>query len=252
MDNKKALKKVIACIFAVGIAISVFCCFVGCEKDEQEENSIQTVYLEVFDNQGNRFYLGKDNTMHDKWLEYEYKNDYLQFTVQAYYESGDKCYEQSSSSFAQTTIPLNKPGEYLAQHIFPSPRGKIFFELHITVKEKPETRPVPIIEILPDEDCISYEMNKKYVYKYNGEWQRPKYFEAYDPEHNNALIGRFEVDYYAVDVEVVNGGDNSKIFIDEGIYKFDLLLTDSDFSIGGESGVFAPARINDIIIEIIN
>lgn len=246
---RKIVSYIMASIFLVGISASL----AGCQKKGPETtNSIQNIYLQVFDNQGNNFYLGKDNTTHEKALEYEYKNDELKFTAEAFYENGEKCSEQTFISFRQNTIHLDEPGIYNIQQIYKDSDGlDIIFKLNITVKEMPDTRPVPIIEILPGENCVSYEMNKRYVYMYNGERQMPKYFKAYDSDHPELLIAMLDVDGYAGNVELIEGDNTNEPFIGVGIYKFDLYINAPNYGIGGESGHYALVWVKDIIVEII-
>ena len=256
MTKQNSITKILICLFALVLALGVCGSSVGCQSDENgRENSLQFIYLQVSDNQGNTFYLGKDNTTHEKDLEYEYKLGDLKFTAEAYYENGEKCTQQTFISFRQNTIHLDEPGEYQIQQIYHDPDGglDVIFKLNITVKEQPDPRPVPIIEILPDENCIFYEMNKRYVYRYNGELQMPTYFKAYDPDHPERLIATLSVDGYAVNVEIVEGEETNRNFTDVGIYKFDLPVNAPDYGIGGEDFRlhYAPARIDDIIIEII-
>ena len=94
-------------------------------------------------------------------------------------------------------------------------------------------------------------MNKRYVYKYNGERQRPKYFKAYDPDYPELLIAKLEVDAYARNVEIVEGAETNRNFTDVGIYKFDLSVKAPSYGIGGDGGHYAQTFIEDIIIEII-
>lgn len=253
MTKRNYLIKILIYLLAAVFCFGMFGCFVGCQSDENgRENSLQFIYLQVSDNQGNVFYLGKDNTTHEKDLEYEYKSDDLKFTAEAYYENGEKCLQQTLISFRQNTIRLDEPGQYQIQQIYQDSDGlDVIFKLNITVKEEPDTRPVPIIEILPDENCISYEMNKRYVYKYNGERQRPKYFKAYDPEHPELLIATLSVDGYAGNVEIVEGAETNRNFTDVGVYKFDLYINAPSHNIGDGDSFYAKARIDDIIIEII-
>lgn len=256
MTKQNSITKILICLFALVLALGVCGSFVGCQSNEDEgKNSLNRIYLQVFDNQGNNFYLGKDNTTHEKDLEYEYKLGDLKFTAEAYYESGEKCTQHTFISFRQNTIHLDEPGEYQIQQIYHDPDGglDVIFKLNITVKEQPDPRPVPIIEILPDENCIFYEMNKRYVYRYNGELQMPTYFKAYDPDHPERLIATLSVDGYAVNVEIVEGEETNRNFTDVGIYKFDLPVNAPNYGIGGEDFRlhYAPARIDDIIIEII-
>lgn len=253
MTKQNSITKILICLFALVLALGVCGSFVGCQSNEDEgKNSLNRIYLQVFDNQGNNFYLGKDNTTHEKDLEYEYKSDELKFTTKAFYENGEECLAQTFISFKQNTIHLDEPGVYNIQQIYKDTNDlDIIFKLNITVKEQPDTRPVPRIEILPDENCISYEMNKRYVYKYNGERQRPKYFKAYDPDYPELLIAKLEVDAYARNVEIVEGAETNRNFTDVGIYKFDLSVKAPSYGIGGDGGHYAQTFIEDIIIEII-
>lgn len=253
MTKQNSITKILICLFALVLALGVCGSFVGCQSNEDEgKNSLNRIYLQVFDNQGNNFYLGKDNTTHEKDLEYEYKSDELKFTTKAFYENGEECLAQTFISFKQNTIHLDEPGVYNIQQIYKDTNDlDIIFKLNITVKEQPDTRPVPRIEILPDENCVSYEMNKRYVYKYNGERQRPKYFKAYDPDYPELLIAKLEVDAYARNVEIVEGAETNRNFTDVGIYKFDLSVKAPSYGIGGDGGHYAQTFIEDIIIEII-
>lgn len=253
MTKQNSITKILICLFALVLALGVCGSFVGCQSNEDEgKNSLNHIYLQVFDNQGNNFYLGKDNTTHEKDLEYEYKSDELKFTTKAFYENGEECLAQTFISFKQNTIHLDEPGVYNIQQIYKDTNDlDIIFKLNITVKELPDTRPVPRIEILPDENCVSYEMNKRYVYKYNGERQRPKYFKAYDPDYPELLIAKLEVDAYARNVEIVEGAETNRNFTDVGIYKFDLSVKAPSYGIGGDGGHYAQTFIEDIIIEII-
>ena len=254
MTKQNSITKILICLFALVLALGVCGSFVGCQSDENgRENSLQFIYLQVSDNQGNTFYLGKDNTTHEKDLEYEYKLGDLKFTAEAYYESGEKCTQHTFISFRQNTIHLDEPGEYQIQQIYHDPDGglDVIFKLNITVKEQPDPRPVPIIEILPDENCVSYEMNKRYVYKYDGEWHLPKYCKAYDPDHPELLIATLEVIFYATNAEIVEGSEANRNFTDVGVYKFDLYVYDPGYGIGGENLHYAIASIDDIIVEII-
>ena len=253
MTKQNSITKILICLFALVLGLGICSSFAGCQSNEDEgKNSLNRIYLQVFDNQGNNFYLGKDNTTHEKDLEYEYKSDELKFTTKAFYENGEECLAQTFISFKQNTIHLDEPGVYNIQQIYKDTNDlDIIFKLNITVKEQPDTRPVPRIEILPDENCVSYEMNKRYVYKYNGERQRPKYFKAYDPDYPELLIAKLEVDAYARNVEIVEGAETNRNFTDVGIYKFDLSVKAPSYGIGGDGQHYAPAKIFDIIIEII-
>ena len=253
MTKQNSITKILICLFALVLALGVCGSFVGCQSNEDEgKNSLNRIYLQVFDNQGNNFYLGKDNTTHEKDLEYEYKSDELKFTTKAFYENGEECLAQTFISFKQNTIHLDEPGVYNIQQIYKDTNDlDIIFKLNITVKEQPDTRPVPRIEILPDENCVSYEMNKRYVYKYNGERQRPKYFKAYDPDYPELLIAKLEVDAYARNVEIVEGAETNRNFTDVGIYKFDLSVKAPSYGIGGDGGHYAIVWIKGIIIEIV-
>lgn len=253
MTKQNSITKILICLFALVLALGVCGSFVGCQSNEDEgKNSLNRIYLQVFDNQGNNFYLGKDNTTHEKDLEYEYKSDELKFTTKAFYENGEECLAQTFISFKQNTIHLDEPGVYNIQQIYKDTNDlDIIFKLNITVKEQPDTRPVPRIEILPDENCVSYEMNKRYVYKYNGERQRPKYFKAYDPDYPELLIAMLDVDGYAGNVGLVEGDNSNEFFVDVGIYKFDLYINAPNYGIGGEGGHYAIVWIKGIIIEIV-
>ena len=253
MTKQNSITKILICLFALVLALGVCGSFVGCQSNEDEgKNSLNRIYLQVFDNQGNNFYLGKDNTTHEKDLEYEYKSDELKFTTKAFYENGEECLAQTFISFKQNTIHLDEPGVYNIQQIYKDTNDlDIIFKLNITVKEQPDTRPVPRIEILPDENCVSYEMNKRYVYKYDGEWHMPKYCKAYDPETPEIMIAMLEVRACAVDAEIIEGSENNSLFEDIGIYKFHLLVDSPTSGIPGEGQHYAPAKIFDIIVEII-
>ena len=253
MTKQNSITKILICLFALVLALGVCGSFVGCQSNEDEgKNSLNRIYLQVFDNQGNNFYLGKDNTTHEKDLEYEYKSDELKFTTKAFYENGEECLAQTFISFKQNTIHLDEPGVYNIQQIYKDTNDlDIIFKLNITVKEQPDTRPVPRIEILPDENCVSYEMNKRYVYKYDGEWHMPKYFKAYDPDYPELLIAMLDVDGYAGNVGLVEGDNSNEFFVDVGIYKFDLYINAPNYGIGGEGGHYAIVWIKGIIIEIV-
>ena len=111
MTKRNYLIKILIYLLAAVFCFGMFGCFVGCQSDENgRENSLQFIYLQVSDNQGNTFYLGKDNTTHEKDLEYEYKLGDLKFTAEAYYENGEKCTQQTFISFKQNTIHLDEPG----------------------------------------------------------------------------------------------------------------------------------------------
>ena len=253
MAKHKNVARILICLFALVLGLGVCGSVAGCQSNEDEgKNSLNRIYLQVFDNQGNNFYLGKDNTTHEKDLEYEYKSDELKFTTKAFYENGEECLAQTFISFKQNTIHLDEPGVYNIQQIYKDTNDlDIIFKLNITVKEQPDTRPVPRIEILPDENCVSYEMNKRYVYKYNGERQRPKYFKAYDPDYPELLIAMLDVDGYAGNVGLVEGDNSNEFFVDVGIYKFDLYINAPNYGIGGEGGHYAIVWIKGIIIEIV-
>ena len=253
MTKQNSITKILICLFALVLALGVWGSFVGCQSNEDGgKNSLNRIYLQVFDNQGNNFYLGKDNTTHEKDLEYEYKSDELKFTTKAFYENGEECLAQTFISFKQNTIHLDEPGVYNIQQIYKDTNDlDIIFKLNITVKEQPDTRPVPRIEILPDENCVSYEMNKRYVYKYDGELHMPKYFKAYDPDYPELLIAMLDVDGYAGNVGLVEGDNSNEFFVDVGIYKFDLYINAPNYGIGGEGGHYAIVWIKGIIIEIV-
>ena len=253
MTKQNSITKILICLFALVLALGVCGSFVGCQSNEDEgKNSLNRIYLQVFDNQGNNFYLGKDNTTHEKDLEYEYKSDELKFTTKAFYENGEECLAQTFISFKQNTIHLDEPGVYNIQQIYKDTNDlDIIFKLNITVKELPDTRLVPRIEILPDENCISYEMNKRYVYKYDGEWHMPKYCKAYDPDYPELLIAMLDVDGYAGNVGLVEGDNSNEFFVNVGIYKFDLYMNAPNYGIGGEGGHYAIVWIKGIIIEIV-
>ena len=128
------------------------------------------------------------------------------------------------------------------------PTGSTFFCLTVTVKEG---RPVPEIEILPYDKCIEYELNKRYVYKYDGEFHLPKKYNAYDPEFEDRdhpelrfLIMTSDVIGSAVNGTVVKGVENCEKFVDVGIYKFVLYVYNP-------LDRFAPAQIRDVIVEIV-
>lgn len=104
---------------------------------------------------------------------------------------------------------------------------------------------------MPDENCVSYETNKRYVYKYDGEWHMPKYCKAYDPETPEIMIAMLEVRACAVDAEIIEGSENNSLFENIGIYKFDLLVDSHSSGIGGEGQHYAPAKFFGIIVEII-
>lgn len=104
---------------------------------------------------------------------------------------------------------------------------------------------------MPDENSVSYETNKRYVYKYDGEWHMPKYCKAYDPETPEIMIAMLEVRACAVDAEIIEGSENNSLFEDIGIYKFDLLVDSHSSGIGGEGQHYAPAKFFGIIVEII-
>lgn len=247
MKSKKMIKLLGVLIMAM--VLSVFGCFIGCQKTE-ETQSDKDIYLKVSDNQGNIFYLGKDTANREKDLVYEYKNDVLDFKTEAFYKNGAKYTPGADMNFGSKPIHLDKPGTYTTEQIYTLSNGSwLIFRLHITVNPLPDTRPVPRIEILPDEDCISYELNEKYVYKYDGKRHRPKLFKAYDPECDAVLITTWDVDGCARNVEIVEGNKDNKNFVDIGIYKFDLCVDGVD-GIGGDYS-WAPVFIRDIIIEII-
>lgn len=79
----------------------------------------------------------------------------------------------------------------------------------------------------------------------------PKYCKAYDPETPEIMIAMLEVRACAVDAEIIEGSENNSLFEDIGIYKFDLLVDSPSSGIGGEWQHYAPAKIFDIIVEII-
>lgn len=253
MIEQKCITKILGSLFALVFAFAVCFGFAGCQRDKGEsKNSLRRIYLQVFDNQGNIFFLGKDNTSHEKDLEYEYKNGNLEFRTEAFYENGDECLAPTFIGFRQNTIRLDKPGVYNIQQIYKDSNGlDIIFKLNITVKEKPDTRPVPRIEILPDEDCVSYEFNKRYIYKYDGVWHLPKYCKAFDPNDSDILIATLEVRACVVNAEVIVGSENNALFEDIGVYRFDLLVDSPSCGIGGEGRRYAPTKIFDIIVEII-
>jgi len=258
MTKRKRITIIIVSLVVVALGV-VVCGILTRNKNKEEawKASFRSIYLRVSDNQGNRFDLGKDRTMHEKNLEYEYADDVLKFDAEAFYANGTPCLEQTFISFRQITIQLSEPGLYHVDQIYKDPDGglDLSFRLNVTVKKEPDTRPVPVIEILPDENCVSYEMNKRYVYKYDGEWHLPKYFKAYEPsayEHGfKSLIATLSVDGYAGNVEKVEGPDTNQDLIDIGVYKFELYVNAPNVGIGGEDGNFAPTKIFNIIVEII-
>ena len=65
------------------------------------------------------------------------------------------------------------------------------------------------------------------------------------------MIAMLEVRACAVDAEIIEGSENNSLFEDIGIYKFDLLVDSPSSGIGGEGQHYAPAKIFDIIVEII-
>lgn len=224
-------------------------CFAGCGKEENS-GPRKDIYLKVTDNQGNSFFIGKNHTMNEKDVEYDGKHGDLNF-YEAYYETGERCAALPEISFDQRMLPMDKPKVYPLQQIYPFSEGSdVIFKLNVTVKEIPDERPVPVVEVLPDEDCSSYEMNKKYVYKYDGEYHRPTYCKAYDPAHGD-FIAKILIRSHAFNSEIIEGDENNQKFIDVDVYKFDLYINAPGYSIGGEDSRYAKTRIDDIIIEII-
>ena len=155
------MKKLISSILVGVLLVCIGICCVGCQNNQGSESQ-SYVYLYVRDNQGNHFYLGKDQTMRSKTLEYDYDNNVLTFSTKAYYESGEECLMQSVVSFDMKTIKLNEPGEYKLQHYYENSKNEPF-ELTVKVKEKTDERLIPIIEIEPGENCVEYVTNEKYV-----------------------------------------------------------------------------------------
>ena len=132
------------------------------------------------------------------------------------------------------------------------PTGSTFFCLTVTVKEG---RPVPEIEILPDDKCIEYELNKRYVYKYDGKFHLPERFTVYDCTHmsEDGSVDRFPIGSYltykfAYEMKIVEGSTDNSAFIDVGIYKFSLYVTSERLN---KEDKYAPAQIRDVIVEIV-
>ena len=65
------------------------------------------------------------------------------------------------------------------------------------------------------------------------------------------MIATLSVDGYAGNVEIVEGAETNRNFTDVGIYKFDLYINALSHNIGDGDSFYAKARIDDIIIEII-
>lgn len=258
MRKTDKLKKFV--IYFLGIVIGVSCslCLIGCQDKTEDDKPRKDIYLEVRNNKGPTIYLGKENTSREKSMEFKYESDVLRFTTKAFYQSGEECLLHAEGKFDNQVVKLNKPGTYELKQTYPFSNGyEVVFKLYVTVKEKPDNRPVPEIEILPDDDCISYELNKKYVYKYDGEWHMPKYFNVYDcigvdfgvPKY---IIAKLITFLYCVNVEIVEGAETNRHFVDVGIYKFEIYVNDINSGIGYEGSRYAPASLEDIIIEIIN
>lgn len=148
---------------------------------------------------------------------YEYSTRVLRFKTKVYYDNGEQFIPSNVIGFDQKSIPLDKAGTYNLSSVVVLPTGSTFFCLTVTVKEGPDERPVPVIEILPDDKCIEYELNKRYVYKYDGEFHLPERFTVYDCTHMNedGSVDRFPIGSYltykfAYEMKIVEGStDNS-------------------------------------------
>lgn len=256
MAKLKRIIKILSSLFALVLVFGVCCSFVGCKSAEEEnKKSVQNIYLKVESSRREQFTLGKNNGSREKSLEYDYqRSGTVGFKAEAFYENGEKCLVQSFISFRQRTIRLRNPGLYVIEQIYTDIEGgpDVVFRLNIRVKEKPDNRPIPIIEILPDENCVSYEMNKRYVYKYNGERQMPRIFNVYEPREPMFLFNTLPVEKCVIEnVKLIEGNIANVCFVDVGIYQFDLYVNVPDNGIGVDAGFYQAVWIKDIIIEIV-
>lgn len=83
-----------------------------------------------------------------------------------------------------------------------------------------------------------------------GDHHRPTYCKAYEPEHGDFIV-KMVIIAHVFTSEIIEGDENNQKFIDVSMYRFDLYINAPGYSIGGEAGRYARARIDDIIIEII-
>ena len=240
------IKKIVGMTLSLFVMLSVF---VGCADmggATSEYANQRPLRLQVTDSLGNFFEMNEGSV---KELEYEYDAGELTFSAVAYYSTGERFMGVAVTRFDMDTIHLYEPGHYeLMQHYDLTDGPDAFFELKVTVKEEPDDRLVPIIQILPDEDCISYEMNKRYVYKYDGTVKMPTVLKAYDPI-TEEQIGSYDVGYSICNITVLEGEGEDDLLKEIGVYQFDILLRNN--TIGNEGAIYAVGEIRGVILEIV-
>lgn len=243
------MKKVLAILITLFMGTT---CVVLCAcKEPSKENKDGAFYVMVYDGQGNEYRLESQGVQVVD-AEYDYKvADVLEFTMQEFDAVTDaplNLQAERDITLTRYKIKLDEPGKYEVKQYYPNykGRGSILLRINVTVKEKPDTRPIPTVILEPGENCLEYVQNERYVYRYDGDTHLP-IIKAYYEEEELFLSGGADTWSFLVDLEVIES-EGSNNFQDIGVYKVKVYIHDTRWL--SHSGDFQEVEI-PITIEIV-
>ncbi len=248
--RKRILAIIVAAVLFAGAAVFAALAIYG-GVTSKPTGDHEEIYLVVKDNRGNEFSMENGET---KKLEYEidYDVDELTFSTKAYHKSGEECNLHTFNTFDRHKISLSKVATYSMVQLYS--QFEFTFKLEVEVKDwvipEVDTRPLPEIEIDPEMpnpyELVRYQLNKKYVYKYNGYIKYPNMIKISNPD-THELITMYHLYDYIQKVTVINGNVNRHL-VDIGTYSVDIEICDGWF--GEPHAPYQKIRIENIIIQI--
>lgn len=243
---KKSFLKTVAMVIASVLCVGIFPFSFGCAQTEETPE----IYLTVSDNiKNNSFAMGRDYEPRERILTYYYSDSYLYFKTQAFDKYNNKYLGDSYTLFDETAIHLTELGTHVLWQIYPIDEDRvIWFKLTVRVIM------VPTVKIQADDTCISSVENVRYVYKYNGEKQYPKFIDVFDP-HISTVTPRLTLELMPYIYNIITeGGEEKEVFKDVGVYRFSILIPDTIYGTdddGVHIDYYDIVRIENIIIKIV-
>lgn len=242
-------KKHVALLLSV-CALGMTAAFSGCAKEESPFPD--AVYLDavIHDILGNEYTINLGTELRLEMQQTE-EQQFIWFWAEMYdRKTGELYTKEPLYSFIDFHVDLNMPGTYEIKQYYESipGRGSVTYKIILTVTPLPDPRPEPDIVLLPGDDCVEYVQNERYVYKYDGEYHRPRRWQiTYEGQTVTTLYTWYNIPIY--DVKTLERTESQERLCDIGVYEGWIILDPSDYT-GEFKGMFKETRIR-IIIEII-
>ncbi len=151
---------------------------------------------------------------------------------------------KNESNITDFQVPLDNPQTYEFKQVFNYSGKEAAVKISVKVVDP---TPAPTLK-LSAFDCIEFEFNKRYVYRYDGTEKYPKDLMAYNSE--GRYIGTFNTWNFIKNITTLDGEPAGFAALENvGKYKCDVII--DDYGTYDHGNNYKPSGIYGLIIEII-